>query len=186
MTDESTKETSIVPVEAELEKTFELESQTLKEQLESQVEEPLLKNTKRLAYYIGRVGLSLDEACVLTDMDPEWFLNQMKLNPVIEKVIKIKELEYKKDLLSTLSRKARGGDDKMSMWLLERRYPGEFGTRKRADGSSSDGDLIFEAIEFIQKNGDNTPLVGETSGRAISVRKGGNKNLVQKVQDILS
>ncbi len=183
---ETTEEKSLTPVvEGEEDRAFELESKDLKSQLESQVEEPLLTQVKRLAYYIGRVGLSLEESCILVDLDYTDFTEKLKLHPAIQKVINVKELEYKKDLLATLSKRARSGDDKMSMWLLERRYPQEFGTKKRVGGGEDDG-LIFEAIEFIQKHGDSTPLVGETAGRAISIRRQGtNKSLIQKVEDVL-
>ena len=82
----------------------------------------------------------------------------MEKNPLVSRIIEMKELSYKRDLMSTLSAKARGGDDKLAQWLLERRYPEEFYVSKRSPQGGGDEDILFQAIEFVQKNGDSSPI----------------------------
>ncbi len=161
------------PSQEELESGgLELQSQTLEAQASSELSPAELKIVKKIAYYISKVGLPLDEACLLVDVDFDWFGNLIKTTPVVRKIVQMKEIEYKKDLLKTLSQQGRGGDDKLAQWLLERRYPDQYGTKKNKGGGDDEGSMLREAIMFIQKSGDMVGIVRETSG----------KPLVKKVQ----
>lgn len=148
----------------------------------------LLKKLKRLVYYTSKVGLNREEACKLVDLDFSFFEKLVESNRAVSTVIEKKDLEYKKDLLYTLSQKARGGDDKLAQWLLERRYPGEFST-KRAGTLDGEQDLLFQAISFVQKNGDSSGLISEASGQAVVVSKNANGGVktdwTQKLKDVL-
>lgn len=128
------------------------------------------KKIRRIAYFLHLVGLNLEESCKLAGMDQDYFKQLMNEYPIVRKAIEIKELEYKKDMLYTISNKARTGDEKLAQWLLERRYPEEFAASKK-HGPISDKDFLFEAIEFIQKSSDRGGLVKETSGRALVVKR---------------
>lgn len=157
------------PTEEEIEsQELELTSQSLEEQARKKLTPSQLRNIKKIAYYIAKVGLPLEEACMLVDIDAQQFEEDMKLEPLLGKIIRIKTLEYKKDLMFTLSQRARSGDDKLAAWLLERRYPEEFSDRKRkGPGDDSGKDIIFEAIRFIRRNGSNDPMVIPSSGDAV-------------------
>jgi len=98
--------------------------------------------------------LPLEDACKLADVDIDHYKELYEKNKIIKKILDKKELEYKKDLLYTLSVKARSGDDKLAQWLLERRFPSEFSNKKSPP--SGDEDMLAMAIKFIQKGGDNT------------------------------
>lgn len=174
--------------EIESKESFDLESQSLEDRaIQVFKDKPnFIRTLKRIAYYTAKVGLSLKESCLLLDVDVDWLEEEMKTEPIIEKIIKVKELEYKKDLLYTLSSKARQGDDKLALWLLENKYPDEYGQKKNKGGGEGAGDIMFEAIRFIQKNGDNAPLINTASGNAMIVkRKTSSQGTVERINDIL-
>ncbi len=168
----------------DLDKNLQLTSQSLEQQAQEKLSPTMVKVLKKIAYYTAKVGLPLNEACLLVNIDINQLQEEMKLEPLIEKIIKIKELEYKKDLLHTISQKARSGDDKLAQWLLSKKYPEEYGdTKKMPQGG--DSDIIFEAIQFIRRNGDANPLVSEASGRALIVKKtSASKGVYERIGDI--
>jgi len=146
-----------------------------------------LSRLKKIAYYLSKVGLPLSEACTLVDVDFEKFQEEMKLNPIIGKVIRMKELEFKKDMMHVVAMSARSGDDKMAMALLEKKFPDEFGTAKRRtpDGEGQ-GDMILEAIRVIRRGGDASPLVSDGAGQSIVVkRESASKGVYERIGDIL-
>lgn len=173
------------PTSVEIEERgLDLSSESLETLAREKLTPQSIKALKKIAYYTAKVGLTLPEACMLSDVDYEKFQEEMKLEPLIGKIIKMKELEFKKDMLHTISNKARGGDDKLAAWLLERRYPEEYGAKKVNPNAPSDDPFLL-AMEFIRKNGDSNPLVSETSGRAIIIKKQGSSEVVEKIGDIL-
>lgn len=187
------KKIEVEPVlsQDEMEKTdtFDLESKSLETLANEKFKDKpnFIRVLKKIAYYTAKIGLPLSESCLLVDIDYEKFQEDMKLEPLIEKIIKIKELEYKKDLLYTLSAKARNGDDKLAQWLLESKYPEEFGKKKPGGGGDGNSDFMFEAIRFIQKNGSNTPLINEASGQATIVKvKDKVEGTKEMINDILN
>ena len=161
----------------------ELYVESIVVQVEETIPKGLLNIIKKIAGYIGTQGMTIQDACLLADFGEKKFGDLLKEYPIIGKLIQLKELEYKRDLLTTLSRKARSGDDKLSQWLLERRFPDEYGKTDGRRKGEGDGDQnIFEkAIIFIQQHGDSDPLVNPKSKKL----KGEKKSLIQKVTDIL-
>lgn len=143
-----------------------------------------INKLKKIAHYIGRVGLTVQESCLLADVKYEPFKELLQKNGFVGKLIMLKELQYKKDLLATLSNKARDGDDKLATWLLERRYPGEFSKRKpkEDDGTSN---VIADALEFIREHGDNAPIVKQENKVPIDV-KDADANLLKRISEALS
>lgn len=144
-----------------------LEATNVKEEAEKELDKGQLKIIKRVAYYIGKVGLEISDICILLGIDYNNFLEEMETFPVMRRIVDMKEVEYKKDLLATLSAKARNGDDKIALQLLESKDPDKYGKKK---GITDPGnDMITTAIEFIQTR-DSTGLVKETSRRAIVIQ----------------
>lgn len=169
----------------------EIESQNLElssVSLEAQAKEKLPPSTililKKIAYYTSKVGLPLSEACLLVDINYEQFLEDIKLEPIIGKIIRVKELEFKKDMLHVLTQKARNGDDKLAQWLLEKKFPEEFNDKRRP-ANDDNNDILFEAIRFIRKNGDSAPLVGEFSGTSVIKKRETSEGLIERVDKIL-
>lgn len=153
-------------------------------QVEELVPPQILGKVKQISEYIGSKGMTVRDACLLTDFDEEKFKMLVTEYPIISKLIQLKELEYKRDLLSTLSRKARSGDDKLAQWLLERRFPDEYGKidgRKKGD-DGSDQNIFEKAIVFIQQHGDSKPLVSPGNRQL----RGEKKTLRKRIIDVLS
>lgn len=148
-----------------------LQSDSLEEKAKRELTPQMLKILKKIAYYVSKVGLTLKESCMLCDIEFDAFESDMKLHPIIGTVIRIKELEYKKGLLYTISQKARSGDDKLATWLLENRYPDEYGGKKKGDEDDSGGDFFLEAIRLVRKRGDSNSLINPEAGRAVVASK---------------
>lgn len=137
----------------------ELQIQSLEVQAKETLSEEKIKILKKIAYYTSRVGLSLKESCILLNVNFESFKKEMKSSPVIGRIIAIKELEYKKDLLLTISTKAvKDGDSKLAQWLLSKKYPKEYGDRKDREEDTGKN-VIAEALKLIRVKGDSAPLV---------------------------
>lgn len=173
------------PTETEIEAgALELPSESLEEQAKQKFAPSFFKALKKIAYYTAQVGLPLDEACTLVDLDFEEFQEARKMEPLIDKIIRMKELQYKKDMLHVVVQKARSGDEKLAQWLLEKKYPEEYGQKKKQTDDS--GDILFEAIRFIRRNSDQNPLVQPAGGIPVIVKKSENKLLTERIDDILS
>jgi len=179
------KEKFVPPTIEEVENSsLDLESNSLEEECEKKLTPQQVKVIKKIAYYLSKVGFTLEEACTVNDVEIETLNELMERYGFIRKIIRIKELQFKEALLKTISGKARLNDDKLALWLLERRWPGEFGSRKTSQSGNGDEDILAEAIDFIQESGSNTPLVEKESGIPIRDKKG--SSLVKKITDILS
>lgn len=160
--------------------SLDLYSNSLEKQAQEQLTPQMIKVLKKIAYYTSKVGLTLPESCALVDINYEKFQEDIQRFPIIGKVIKMKELEYKKDLMYTISQKAKSGDDKLAQWLLERRYPEEFAISKKG-ASTDDEDIFAMAFAMIRRKGDST-LINPGAGKAVVVSRphGMNEPLVVK------
>lgn len=164
---------------------------SLNTELNKKYNEEFVKLLKRVAYEIAIIGLPVNEACMYVGMDFEKLTMLMQTDPLIQRLIQTKDLEYKRGLMKAVSEKAKT-DDKMSQWLLERRYPDEFNSRKgtKGGGGENDADLLGIAVEFIQKSGDNAPLVNEKSGKITILKKGhstiNNADVFKKIDSLLT
>ncbi len=167
---------------------FDIRSTALETEIEKKYSPQMLDTFKRLSYEITVIGLQLQEACTIVGVEYEKLVVMMRDDPLVERMIRIKDLEYKRKLLKTVSTKA-GTDDKIAMGLLQARYPNEFNPRKGAgpnDPDSSD-DLLGMAIEFVQKSGDKSPLVTEKSAKITVVKrtKSENADVLKRIGEIL-
>jgi hypothetical protein len=121
---------------------------------------------KRIAYMLSKVGMRLEAACQMMDYPVDAFRALMEREPVVARIVRIKELKFKKDLMYTLSSRARGGNEKIALWLLERLYPEEFAEKKDAETDrNTTKDAMKLAIEFIRASGSNSPLVQASGGK---------------------
>lgn len=164
------------------------ERQLLEAKITAEFDESFVRVLRRVAYYLSSVGLTLREACQLVQMPMDEMEAKMRNYPMIAELIAFKELEYKADLLATISLKARSGNDKLATWLLESRYPEEFNKRKGAGDGGGDGgdDLIAMGVEYVQRHGDSAPLVSQTAGRAFVIQKGSdNTKAIKRLQEFL-
>jgi hypothetical protein len=162
---------------------------TIESRIEEQFPEQLLAVIKKIAHEIAEVGLSEAEACMISDYPHETFLRLKERYPMIQELISVKDLQYKRSLLKPLSHKATNeGDDKMAQWLLMAKYNDEFNPRKgTGSGAPADDNLIAAGIEFVRKHGDNDSLVTEESGRAFLIKKASTTDdAVKDVKDLLT
>lgn len=172
----SDKKTPIVAEANQDEVKIELDSISAK--LAKKYKEKEIETFKRLAYEISVVGLTEEEACMMVNFDYEKLVGLRRKDALVDRLFKIKALEYKRGMLKTLSERARGGDDKLALWLLEAKYPEEFNRRKGAGGGGpGDGeDMLGAAIDFVRKSTDANGLVREESARGL-ILKAPIKNL---------
>ena len=168
--------------------SVDISTDSLEGALSKKYAEEFIKVLKRLAYEISVVGLPIPEACVYVGVEYDRLVALMQEDPMIERLIKTKDIEYKRNLMIAVSEKART-DDKVGQWLLQSRYPDEFNPKKGASRKTGEGDedLVGIAMEFIQRSGDNTPLVTERSGKAFVVKRtsSGNASAIAKIDSIL-
>lgn len=145
---------------------------------------------KSMCVAIGKDGMTVEEACRLANVPHEHFKSLAAKHPIIGKIISLKELEYKRSLLKSLSAKARSGDDKISQWLLEKRYPDEFGSKKKGGGGSEDADPLGSVIAFIQEHGDTSGIIQRRTAivavPAATKKPVGGNPLIHKLQTFLS
>lgn len=160
------------------------EVESITDKLKLEFGEKKIDKLNRICYLISKPGMSIDEACVLNRVNYEQFQALIDSHDLIRRLITLKELEYKKDLLMTLSNKARAGDDKLATWLLERRYPEEFARGRRAKDDS--GDMMKDAIDFLQSHGDKDNIVKTESAIPLVLPTDGKKDPVQALKDILN
>jgi len=166
---------------------FGIRTEKLEKLIEEKYNAEWIETFRKLAYEITVVGMNIKEACIIAEVDYEKLVVLMQNDPLIERLIKTKDLEYKRALLKTVSSKAKT-DDKQAQWLLQARYPDEFNPRKGSGGGDGGGDdLLGVAIEFIQKTGDNSPLVTEKSGKITMVKRTNaeNNDVMKRIGEIL-
>lgn len=139
---------------------------------------------EKIAFRIKRDGISVDDACLLCNVDTEWLATQIELYPVIARALAKKDLEYRVTLTRPLNRKAASGDTKLAQYLLEMKTP------KQKRGSPSDpdesDDMLARAIAHIQEHGDSSPLVRRESGAAVLVTSASSATrLMNKIKHVL-
>jgi len=182
MSSPQTETTDVVPVENTDLDEFANATIQVEKQIEEKFPPALVKVLKKIAYEVSVIGLSEREACLIASYPYDVFLSLKTNNAIVEQLIEMKDLEYKRGLLKNISSKARTSDDKLAQWLLEARYPKEF-NRRKGNGSGGgndddDGNMVAMAVEFVRKNGDKNSLVQEESGRAFIIKSKGEKGRV--------
>lgn len=140
---------------------------------------------KKISYLVARVGMSLEEACILCDTTQEQLTSLTTQYPVIATVLQKKKLELKKDMLKIVGDRARGGDGKLAWEVLEANFPDEFGNKKRR--GTEDNNALTAALEHIRES-DSQGHVKET--RKVFITQGGKEKAEPKKKlnpaDVLS
>lgn len=146
----------------------ELEFISLEKKLEEVFKPSMIKMLKRLAYEISEVGLSEKEACMIIGYEYEALIALKAKEPLVNRLFEMKQLQYKRDMMKTLSSKAKAGDDKLAQWLLEAKEPETFNRRRGAGGEGGGGgdDMLGAAIEFVRKTTLPSGLVRLEAGRS--------------------
>ena len=176
---------SLEGIEQKLE--FDIQRQSIERELGEKYNETMVKLFKRLSYELAVIGLPLEDACLIVGLDYEKVQHLINTDETVSRLIKLKDLEYKRGLLEVVSIKSKG-DEKMSMWMLERRYPSEFNPKKGQGPNGEEGDnIVKQAITFIQVNGYNAPLVSRAArvSERLSDNDGESKGIKKRILDIL-
>lgn len=179
------EETTLPTIPSDIDR-FTASVSRVQDEVQELFPDTLFQTIKKIAYEVSVVGLTEQEACMISDYPHETFIELKQKYPIVARLMELKDLEYKRTLLKSISTKA-GTDDKLAMWLLEAKYPTEFNRRKGAgNGSGENGEnLVAAAVEFVRKSGDKDGLVSETSGRAFLIRtkQGEEAKSVQQILD---
>lgn len=91
-------------------------------------------------------GLSLKEACILSDISFGKFQRALEQNEELHNFIEKKAIQFKQKHLKIVQTKT---SDKSSQWILEKLRPDEFGSNKKATVPI---DVLGKLIEQIQKS----------------------------------
>lgn len=139
---------------------------------------------ERIAAQIKTEGLSLEDACLISNIDNEWMQKTVDSYPIVARIFLKKELEHRMALMKPLLKRATT-DDKMAQYLLELRTP-----KKNKNAPDDDGgDLLGAAVAFIQQHGDSTPLVNRTSGAAVVMTRaassGSGAKIMARIQALI-
>lgn len=84
---------------------------------------------KRIGEYV-LVGLTEEEACVLSGISPEELQMAKDKNPTLDQFILKKKIEFKKNHLEVINAKR---DPKSSFWILERLIPEQFASKRKSE-----------------------------------------------------
>ena len=151
-----------------------LETGAFVESIESELAETFnagaMRMFKRLAYEFSVVGLPEAEACAVVGYDREALKRQRAKFPLLDRLFVMKGLELKRDLLKTVTTKARKGDDKLAQWLLVVRFPAEFSPR-RPISPGDDEDPLADALATVRETG--AGVVGAAAGASFVEPDGG-------------
>lgn len=143
------------------------------------------KILKKIAFQIVEIGLSVEESCIVCNVDPAWFKKLQAERPIIEKIIKKKEIELKKTLLKPIMAGIKSGkDSNRAQWMLENKFSEEYGKKK--SGGDGTEDAFGAAIAYIQKNGDASPIVSMKSAIAFVGSGPVNGSKKEKLSKIIS
>ena len=146
----------------------------------------MVKVFMRVAHEISETGLSEKEAVLVSGYNYKKFQYLKEKFPVVQELIDLKDVEYKRDLLRNISRRAKQNDDKVAQWLLEARYPTEFNKRKGSQMGDDGGEsMLAAAISFVRKTGDRNSLVSEDSGRAFIIKTKKNQSIINDINKML-
>lgn len=176
----------VIPEEINIQ-TFEEEQESIQAYIEKNYQPWLVAKLKRICYEVSEVGLSIEEACTFSNYPHKELQTLMAGDPTIVRLMDLKNLQYERDLMKTISAKAKT-DDKLAQWLLMIRNPKKYNQKKGTggDGDDGDGSALGAVVDFVRKTGDRNGLVSETSGRAVVVKKGNeNRDIIRDINEIL-
>lgn len=115
----------------------------------------------KIASYILQ-GLTQDEACIVSDIDPADFKDVYEKSPSIQKYIKKANINFKLAHLKAIQAKKSGNN---SQWILEKILPKEFGSKSNNDQTPIN--IISQIIQNIQNGEQNSKLAPTTRGELL-------------------
>ena len=141
----------------------------LTEYFETHLNKRQLKCVKDMAYRIGKVGMSLDEACLLARVTKDEFLLWCEEHPHLSEFLKIQALEYKFALLGINAKHAiENKDVKTASWLLEKQFSEEFDSSFKKEAAKfrrgTDEDVIAIAFAMVRQGSSQTVPVNPSVG----------------------
>jgi len=98
-------------------------------------------------------GLTLAEACIISQVDIDKLLALSAKYRPVEDYITFKQTTFKASIIKQLSTQALNGDTKLAIWFTERLD--DLNPRPKDD--TPDNPLV-QGLDFIRKNGDASPL----------------------------
>lgn len=128
---------------------------SLEKLVEKALDPTTVKKLKSISFYLSEVGLTFEEACLLSRIRPQDASILVNKYPALKELLTIKELQFKAAMLSTVSKRAKDGNDKQANWLLERRYPLEFSEKAKKAVDPVSADKLSVAINFIRNSANN-------------------------------
>jgi hypothetical protein len=134
---------------------------------------------KKICYFLAIVGFTLEDACSMVGLNYDSFLELMKKDSLLGKLVVLMENKYKLFLMKSLNAKAKKGDIKTALMLLQTRFPHQYG--KGASGDA-DNDDLGDVIRLIQKSKDADPLVDEALNKSEGIRKVDVSKILDKMQ----
>ncbi len=146
---------------------YDTEIKSIATKLEERLSPELVNILKRICYEVGIVGLSEKDACLLANYSYEKLIELRSREPLVDRLIDMKTLEYERGILKNISEKAKS-DDKLGQWMLEIRNPHKYNRKKGAPAGGGkqeeDESLLADAIECVQGDNEST-LVKKESGK---------------------
>ena len=129
-----------------------------------------LSAVQEIGLAIGKVGLTLDDACLRSRVTKEELDNWMLYCPEVKTYLRIKQVEYKYKLLDVVTKQATDNADvKIAMWLLEKNFAEEYDSSLKKDiakmNRESSEDVVEMAFAFVRRSNSAAMPVKEISGK---------------------
>lgn len=145
----------------------------IKKYLDDNLSPRQLEAVKDMAYKIGKVGMSMQEACLLARVTKDEFTMWCEIHPLIADFFKIQALEYKFSLMEITSAQARENKDiKLATWLLEKQFAEDYDNTVKKEqmkfNRSIQDDVLSVAISFVRQSNIRATPVNESAGDAIT------------------
>lgn len=123
----------------------------------------LASSIKKIGRTIQDIGVSVEDACLMTDLDFDLLEHKMKELPIIGRYFNIKRIQYKNSLLNILHNHARNANDhKLALQLLSLGFSDEYDAsvkKEKAKHSREDSqDTLQKLMNRIRKQAPNSPV----------------------------
>ena len=156
---------------------------TLESQIAEKFPKEFVQTLKVISHEIATIGLNEEEACLIAHFPYDEFKKKKDKEPLIAKLIKLKNLTYERNLLKGLTSRAMN-DDKLSQWLLERKAPEKYNQRKgTGETDSTKTSMLTEAVKFVRTH--QAGMVKKESGSAFLVKSASGAD-IKSLKDILN
>ncbi len=134
---------------------YDVDMESIADKLEKIIPPQVTAKLKRIAYEIT-IGLSEEEACLIADYPFEKFIELKKNEPLVDRLIQMKQLSFERDIVKNLAHEAKT-DKKVGQWLLENRNPDKWNKKKGQGDQGEAGSLLLAAFKFVQQ-ADEAPI----------------------------